>query len=106
MAPTCSDKNCNARCHQACNGLSIGQTRHAKDSGRSITWKYPQHSVGITEIIIPPAPVYERPNRPSAVGKSCSVSKNPICTRYADLAYHCANPSVIFVTLQPRVVAS
>ena len=36
VAPTCTDENCNARCHQACNGLSIGQNRHAKDSGRSI----------------------------------------------------------------------
>ena len=93
MAPTCSDENFNARCHQACNGLSIGQTRHAKDSSRSITWKCPQHGTGIAEIIIPPAPIYEQLNRPSAAGKSCSVCKNPIRTRYANLAYHCANPS-------------
>ena len=93
MAPTCSNENCSARCHQACNGLSIGQTRHAKDSGRSIIWKCLQHGSGIAEVIIPPAPVYEQPNRPSAVGKSCSVCMNPIRTRYADLAYHCANPS-------------
>ena len=86
MAPTCSDENFNARCHQAC-------TRHAKDSGRSITWKCPQHGTEIAEIIIPPAPIYEQPNRPSASGKSCSVCKNPIRTRYANLAYHCANPS-------------
>ena len=39
------------------------------------------------------APVYEQPNQPSAVGKSCYVCTNPICTRYADLAYNCANPS-------------
>ena len=77
VAPTCSEENCNARCHQACNGLS-------KDSGRSITWKCPQHGTGITEIIIPPAPVYEQPNRPPAVGKSCSVCKNRIRTRCAD----------------------
>ena len=32
-------------------------------------------------------------NRPSAVGKSCSVCKNPIQARYVDIAYHCANPS-------------
>ena len=93
MAPTCTAENCNARCHQACNGLSIGQTRHAKDSGRSITWKCHQHGSGIAGIVMPPTPVYERPNRPSAAGKSCSVSKNPIRTRYADLAYHCADPS-------------
>ena len=86
MAPTCSDENFNARCHQAC-------TRHAKDSGRSITWKCPQHGTEIAEIIIPTAPIYEQPNRPSASGKSCSVCKNPISTRYANLAYHCANPS-------------
>ena len=93
MATTCSDENCNARCHQACNGLFISQTRCAKNSGCSITCKCPQHGTGIAEIIIPPAPVYELPNRPSAVGKSCFVWKNPIRTRYADLADHCANPS-------------
>ena len=93
MAPTCANKNCSARCHQACNGLSIGQTHHAKDSDCSITWKCPQHGSGIAEVIISPAPVYEQPNLPSAVGKSCSVCMNPIRTRYVDLAYHCANPS-------------
>ena len=85
MAPTCSNENCSARCHQACNGLSIAQTRHTKDSGCSINWKCPQHGSGIAEAIIPPIPVYEQP--------SCSVCMNPICTRYADLAYHCAGPS-------------
>ena len=93
MAPTCSDESCNARCHQVCNGLSTNHTRHAKNSGRSITWKCPQHGTGIVEIIIPPAPVYELPNRPSSLGKSYSVCKNPICTRYADLAYYCLKPS-------------
>ena len=44
-------------------------------------------------LVGPAAPVYEQPNGPSAVGKSCSVCMNPIRTRYADLAYHCANPS-------------
>ena len=52
---------------------------------------YPR--TGIVETIAPPPPVYEIPSRPSAVGKSCSVCKDPIRTRYADLAYHCANPS-------------
>ena len=93
MTPTCFAENCNARCHQACNGLSIHQTRHAKNSGCSITWKCLQQGTGIAEIIAPPPPVYEIPIRPSAVGKFCSVCKNPIWTRYADLAYYCANPS-------------
>ena len=92
-APTCSNENCSARCHQACNGLSIGQTYHAKDSDCSIIWKCPQHGSGIAEVIISPAPVYEQPNRLSAVGKSCSVCLNPIRTCSVDLAYHCANPS-------------
>ena len=70
----------------------ISQTRHAKNCGRSITLHCPQHGTGITEITMPPAPVYVLPSRPSAVGKSCSVCKTPIRTRYADLAYHCANP--------------
>ena len=93
MAPKRSDKNCNAQCHQACNGLSTSQTRHAKNCGRSITWKCLQHGTGITKIVTSPPPIYEFPSRRSAVGKSCSVCKNPIRTRYADLAYHCANPS-------------
>ena len=93
MELTCSNKNCISHCHQACNGLSIDQTCHAKDSGCSIIWKCPQHGSGIAEIIIPPTPVYEQPKQPSAVGKSCSVCVNPIRTHYADLAYHCANPS-------------
>ena len=93
MAPTCSNENSSARCHQACNSLSIGHTHHAKDSGCSIIWKCLQHGSGIAEVIMPPAPVYEQPNRPSAVGKSCFICMNPICTRYADLAYHCANAS-------------
>ena len=107
IAHTCSNENCSARCHQAYNGLSTGQTCHAKDSGHSIIWKCPQHGSGIAEVIIPPAPVYEQPNRPSAVGKSCSVCMNPICTRYADLAYHCADPSCdnVFI-LQPRAADS
>ena len=90
MTPTCTAENCNARCHQTCNGLSIGQTHYAKDSGCSITWKCHQHGSGIAEIVMPPTPVYERPNRPSAAIKSCSVCKNPIRTRYTHLAYHCA----------------
>ena len=40
-APTCSVSNCNARCHQACNGLSINQAHHAKSCGRNIMWKCP-----------------------------------------------------------------
>ena len=92
MAPTCSLENCNAQCHQACNGLSIHQTRHAKSIGHSITWKCPQQGTGIAEIITPLPPVYEVPSRP-AVGKSCSVCKNPIRARYVDLAYRCMNPS-------------
>ena len=93
MAPSCSDENCNARCHQACNGLSISQTCHVKNSGCTITWKCPQHGIGTADIAVSPAPVDELPNRPSAVGKSCSVCKHPTSTRYADLAYHWANPS-------------
>ena len=93
MTPTCSNENCIARCHQACNGLSSDQTRHTKDSGCSIIWKCPQNDSRIPEVIIPPVPVYEQPNRPSAVGKSCSVCMNPIRTRFADLAYHYADPS-------------
>ena len=92
-APTCSITNCNARCHQACNGLSNNQTHQAKSCGRSITWKCPQHGTGIAEIIIPPPPVYKLSNRSSAASKLCSVCKNPIRFRYADLAYHCADPS-------------
>ena len=40
-----------------------------------------------------PAPVYVLPSCPFAVGKSCSVCKTLIRTHYADLDYHCTNPS-------------
>ena len=73
--------------------VSISETRHAKNSCCSITWKCPQHGTETAKIIIPPAPVYELPNRPSAVGKSCSICKHPFCTCYANLVYHCVNPS-------------
>ena len=53
MAPTCSDEKCNAQCHQACNGLFISQTRHAKNSGHSITCQCPQNDTGIAKIIMP-----------------------------------------------------
>ena len=56
-APTCSVENCNARCHPAYNNLSVHQTRHAKNSDRSISWKCPQHGTGIVETIAPPPPV-------------------------------------------------
>ena len=91
--PTCSATNCNARCNQACNGLTNNQTCHAKSCGCTFTWKCPQHGTGIAKIIILPPPVYELPICPSAAGKLCSVCKNPIRSRYADLAYHCADPS-------------
>ena len=87
-APTC-----NAQCHQACNGITINQTHHAKSCGRNITWKCPQHGTDIAEFIMRPPPVYEIPNPPSATGKLCSVCKNPIRSCYADLAYHCADRS-------------
>ena len=93
MAPTCSNKNCSAHDHQKPVTLYQCQTRHAKDSGRSIIWKCLQHGSGIAEVIIPSAPIYEQPNQPSAVGKSCSVCMNPICTHCADPAYHSGNPS-------------
>ena len=51
--------NLSSSCHQACNGLLISQTRHAKDSGCSIIWKCPQHGTEIVEIIIPPAPLLQ-----------------------------------------------
>ena len=104
-APTCSVENCNAQCHQVCNGLSIHQTRHAKNSGRSITCKCSQHSTGTAEITAPPPSIYEIPSRPSVVGKSCSVCKSPIQARYADLAYIARFlPVIMFVILQLRAV--
>ena len=78
MASTSPDANCHARCHQTCNDF---------------TWKCPQHGTGIAKITIPSPPVYEFPSRSSAAGKPCSVCQNPLCCRYADLAYSCANLS-------------
>ena len=90
---TCFNANCNAWCHQACNGLSTNQTRHTKICGCSIiTWECPQHGTGIVKIFTPPPPVYELPSCP-ATGKPWSLCKNPICSFYDNLAYHCANPS-------------
>ena len=82
-------RNCNAQCHQACNDLTTNQTRHAKSCRPTITWKCPQHDTGITDIIIPPSPVFELPSRSSAAGKLCSVCNNPTQSCCADLAYHC-----------------
>ena len=42
---------------------------------------------------LPPTPIYEQPNRPSVVGKSCSNCSNHIHSCFVDLAYHWANPS-------------
>ena len=53
MVPTCFEQKCNAQSHQACNGLSISQTRHAKNSGHSITCQCPQNDTGIAKIIMP-----------------------------------------------------
>lgn len=87
------DANSNAQCHQACNGLTTNQTRLAKSCGRTITWKCPKHGTGITKIIVPPPPVYDPLNLPSAGGKMCSVCINPIGSCYVNLAYHCEDPS-------------
>ena len=32
-APSCTETNCQLRSHQACNGLTVAQTRHAKSCG-------------------------------------------------------------------------
>lgn len=92
-ARTCSATNCNARCHHGCNGLTNNQTCHVKSCGCNITWKCQQHGSGMAEVIIPPPPVYEPPNCPSAEDKLCSVWKSPICSCSANLAYHCVDPS-------------
>ena len=93
MAPSCTETNRQSQCHQACNGLTVAQICHGKSCGHNILWKCSEHSSGIAEIVIPLLPIFERPSRPSAAGKLCSVSTTPIRPRYADLAYHCANSS-------------
>ena len=77
MAPTCSEANCYAWCHQACNGLKSNQNRQAKSCRRTITWKCSQHGTGIAEIVIPPPPVFELPTRTSTASKLCLFC-NPI----------------------------
>ena len=47
MAPTCSETNCYARCHQAYNCLTSSQDQHARSCGRFITWRCSQHCRGI-----------------------------------------------------------
>ena len=81
-----------SQCHQAYNGLTVNQTRHAKSCGYAITWKCSQHHTCITEIVIPPPTVFEVPTCTSAVGKSCSVCNNSIRSRFSDLAYPCEDP--------------
>ena len=93
MTLTFSETNCNARCHQACNGLTTKQTRHAKSCGCTIKWKCPQHAIAIAEIIIPFPPLFELPSRPSAAGRLCSICNNPNRSHYANLEYHCEVPS-------------
>ena len=40
-------EDCEARCHQLCNGLTPSQTRHAKSKNKEIRWKCSQHGNGI-----------------------------------------------------------
>ena len=49
---TCSDTKCNARCHQACNGLSTNQTRHPKTCWHTIMWKCLQHVLKILFVLV------------------------------------------------------
>ena len=42
-APSCTETNCQLQCHQACNRLTVAQTRHAKSFGHNILWKCPEH---------------------------------------------------------------
>ena len=92
-APSCTETSYQLRCHQACNGLTVAQTCHAKSCGHNILWKCPKHNSGIAGIAVLPPPIIERPTRPSAAGKPCWVCSTPIRPRYTDLANHCANSS-------------
>ena len=84
-APSCTVTNCQLRCHQACNGLTVAQICHVKSCGHHILWKCSKYGSGIAEIVIPPPP--------SATAKSYSVCSTPIWPRYADLAYYCTESS-------------
>ena len=53
-------------------------------------WKCPQHGFGNVEIIIPTPLVL---SYQVVAGKLCSIYYNPIQSRYAQLAYHCDDPS-------------
>ena len=94
---TCYQEDCEARCHQLCNGLTPAQTRHAKSKNKEIRWKCSQHGNGIAEVITPKQDtifeVLSQENGPSAAGKTCSVCRKTIQARYADSAYHCSVPS-------------
>ena len=77
-APSCTETNCQAKCHQACNGLAVAQTRQAKSCGHNFLWKCPEHGSGIPKIVVPPPPFFKQPIRLSAAGKPCSVCSTPI----------------------------
>ena len=99
---TCYQEDCEARCHQPCNGLTPSQTHHAKSKNKKIHWKCSQHGNGIAEVITPNQDtifeVISRENRPSAAGKTCFVCRKTIQARYADSAYHCSVPSCTHVS--------
>ena len=106
MAPTCFAENCNARCHQACNGLSVHQTRYAKNSGRSITWKCLQHGTGIAEITAPPPPVMRFQVVPLLLANPASFVKIRFgLAMLTQLTIAPIHHAIMFVILQPRAVA-
>ena len=81
MAPTCSDTNCNGRCHQAWN------------SPHKILWSYYRGNVlnmALVSLKLSHLLLFmSLPSRPSAASKLCSICNNPIHSSYANLAYHC-----------------
>ena len=97
MAATCLETNYYARCHHTCNGLIANQSQHAKSRGCTIMQKCSQQFTGTTEIVIQPSSVFEVPTCTSAADKSCSLCNNPIRSCFADLAYHCEDPSCVNV---------
>ena len=98
VVPTCLVEGCIIQCHQSCNGLTAGQTRNARNTGKIIQWKCPIHGDGKAVITKPTqtdtAPVLPAVNFQPPTGRmTCSVCNKTIQARYAASAYHCSFPT-------------
>ena len=95
---SCSNDNCDARCHLRCNRLTTALNHHARNENKEIHWFCPQHYNGKAQVNTPtqaavaPSVTFER-KQASAAGKAYSICKKIIQARYTASTNHCSNPS-------------